>query len=147
MIRILALAGAATLIAHVFDPISASGPTGGPYGFASNLRYAAPGLAIGLILLPLCETRWMARRVLVPLYALLAIVAAIASTEWIQPQPISAIAIGAVAVLVPFWLFQETPGRRQRLAIAALVAIAVLAGYPQQRQYFEDRYRADVGRR
>lgn len=144
LIRILALAGAATLIAHVFDPISASGPTGGPYGFASNLRYAAPGLAIGLILLPLCETRWMARRVLVPAYALLVIVAAIASSEWVQPQPITAIAIGAVAVLVPFWLLQGPPSKRRRLAIAALVAVAVLAGYLQQRQYFEDRYRADV---
>ena len=71
LIRIVAFAGAATLIAHVFNPISASGPVDGPYGFASNLRYAAPGIALGLMLLPLCESRWMARRVIVPLYALL----------------------------------------------------------------------------
>jgi hypothetical protein len=144
LIRILALAGVATLIAHVFDPISASGPTGGPYGFASNLRYAAPGLVIGLILLPLCETRWMARRVLLPAYALLALIAAIDSAEWIQPQPIAAVAIAAVAVLMPFWLIGGSPSRRRRLAVATLVGIAVLAGYVQQRQYFEDRYRADV---
>ena len=144
LIRILALAGAATLLAHVFNPVSASGPAGGPYGFASNLRYAAPGLAIGLILLPLCETRWMARRVLVPAYSLLVVVAAVASTEWIQPQPLAAIAIGAVAVLVPVWLLRGSPSGRRRLAVAALAAVAVLAGYPQQRQYFEDRYRADV---
>jgi hypothetical protein len=144
LIRIVALAGAATLIAHVFDPVSASGPDGGPYGFASNLRYAAPGLAIGLILLPLCETRWMARRVIAPAYALLALVAAIGSAEWVQPQPLTAVAIGAVAVLVPLWLVRGSPRRGRRLAGATLVAVAVLAGYVQQRQYFEDRYRAEV---
>jgi hypothetical protein len=144
LIRILALAGAATLVAHIFNPVSASGPDGGPYGFASNLRYAAPGIALGLILLPLCETRWMARRVLAPTYALLILVASIASTEWIQPQPALAIAIGALAVLMPIWLLSGPRNRRRQLAIASLLAIVVAAGYPAQRHYFDDRYRADL---
>ncbi len=144
LIRIVALAGAATLVAHVFNPVSASGPEGGPYGFASNLRYAAPGIAIGLILLPLCETRWMARRVFAPAYVLLIVAAAIASAEWIQPQPLLAIAIGALAVLVPIWLVTKPCSRYRRLAIAALVAIVAIAGYPEQRHYFDDRYRADL---
>jgi hypothetical protein len=144
LIRIVALAGAATLIAHAFNPISASGPDGGPYGFASNLRYAAPGIAIGLILLPLCETRWMAQRVLAPAYALLILVASIASAEWIQPQPILAIAIGALAVAVPIWLMSE-PGRgRRALAVASLLALVAVVGYPVQRHYFDNRYRADL---
>jgi hypothetical protein len=143
LIRILALAGAATLLAHVFNPVSASGPDGGPVGFASNLRYAAPGIAIGLILLPLCETRWTARRVLVPAYALLIVVASIASTEWVQPQPFIAVAIAAIAVLVPLWL--SGPGRgRQGLAVASLLAVIVAVGYPAQRHYFDNRYRADL---
>jgi hypothetical protein len=144
MIRLIALAGAATLIAHVFNPISASGPDGGPYGFASNLRYAAPGIAIGLILLPLCETRWMARRVLTPIYVLLILVASIASAEWIQPQPLAAIAIGAFAVLVPIWLIGGARTRGRRLALASLLAIVLAAGYPAQRHYFDNRYRADL---
>jgi hypothetical protein len=145
LIRILALAGVATLIAHVFNPVSASGPEGGPYGFASNLRYAAPGLAIGLILLPLCETRWTARRILVPAYSLLAIVAAIASTGWVQPQPAIAIAIGATAVLLPLWLLRRSPTGGRKLTIsAALAAVILLAGYPEQRHYFDDRYRPDI---
>jgi hypothetical protein len=143
-IRILALAGAAILIAHVFNPISASGLDEGPYGFASNLRYAAPGLVIGLILLPLCESRLITRRVLLPAYALVTAVTAIASTEWVQPQLITAIAIGASAVLVPVWLLRGSATGRRRLALLALIAIAVAAGYVQQRQYFEDRYRVDV---
>jgi len=124
--------------------VSASGPEGGPYGFASNLRYAAPGIAIGLILLPLCETRWMARRVFAPAYALLIAVTAIASAEWIQPQPLLAIAIGALAVLVPIWLVTKPRSRYRLPAIAALVAIVAIAGYPEQRHYFDDRYRADL---
>jgi hypothetical protein len=144
LIRLLALAGAATLVAHVFNPISASGPEGGPYGFASNLRYAAPGLAIGLVLLPLCESRWMARRALAPLYAALAAIAAVASVEWVQPQPATAIAIAASAVLVGVWLARDALGGGKRAAIAGIAALALLGGYVQQRQYFHDRYRADV---
>jgi hypothetical protein len=144
LIRIVALAGAATLIAHVFNPISASGPTGGPYGFASNLRYAAPGIAIGLILLPLCETRWMARRVLAPIYALLIVVAAVGSAEWVQPQPLLAIAIAAVVVLVPIWLLSGPRDSLRRPAIALLLAIVAVVGYPVQRHYFDNRYRADL---
>jgi hypothetical protein len=144
LIRIVALAGAATLIAHVFNPVSASGPQGGPVGFASNLRYASPGIAIGLILLPLCETRWMTRRVFVPAYVLLILVAAVGSAEWIQAQLLLAIAIGALAVLVPIWLVTKPRSRYRWLAIAALVAIVAIAGYPEQRHYFDDRYRADL---
>jgi hypothetical protein len=144
LIRLLALAGAATLLAHVFNPVSASGPEGGPYGFASNLRYAAPGIAIGLILLPLCETRWMARRVLAPTYALLILVAAIASAEWIQPHLLPAIAIGFLAVAVPIWLLSGPGKGRRALALASLLAVALAAGYPEQRHYFDNRYRADL---
>lgn len=143
-IRLLALTALATLIAHVFTPISASGPEGGPYGFASNLRYAAPGIAIGLILLPLCESRRMARLFLGPAYALLVAIAAVASVEWVQPEPLAAIAIGAAAVAVPLWLIRGAPSGRRRLALAALIAIVALAGYSQQRQYFDDRYRTDL---
>lgn len=144
LIRIVALAGAATLIAHVFNPVSASGPEGGPYGFASNLRYAAPGIAIGLILLPLCETRWMARRVFAPAFALLIAIAAIGSAEWIQPQPFLAIAIGVPAVLAPVWLVTKPRANGRRLAIAALAAVIAIVGYPAQRHYFEGRYQADL---
>jgi hypothetical protein len=143
-IRTLALAAAAALLAYVFIPISASGPEGAPYGFTSNLRYAAPGMALGLILLPLLESRRMARQVLAPTYALLVAITAVGSTEWIQPQLATAIAIGAAAVLVPVWLARGSLTWRRGLAVAALVAVVVLAGYPQQRQYFEDRYRADI---
>lgn len=147
LVRALALTAAVTLVAHVFNPISASGPDGGPYGFASNLRYASPGLALGLILLPLCETGGMVRRVIVPAYALLIAVAAIGSDEWNQPKLAAALAIAAAAVLVPVWLARGGLTRRRLPAVAALVAVVLLAGYAQQREYFKDRYRTDVAPR
>jgi hypothetical protein len=145
LIRIVALAGLATLVAHVFNPISASGPQGGPIGFASNLRYAAPGLAIGLVLLPLCETRWMARRVILPSYAGLLVVGAIASDEWIQPNLAMAVAIAAVAVLVPSWLLLRHPAVRTRaIVLAGVAGVALAAGYGVQRHYFDNRYLAEA---
>jgi hypothetical protein len=143
-IVLLALAGVATLVAYVFVPVSAAGPSGAPYGFTSNLRYAAPAIAIGLVLLPPVETRAIARRVLFPAYAALIVVGAIASSEWIQPHPWIAIAIGLVAVAVPSWALTR-PAGRARVAVLAVAALAaVVALYPQQRQYFEDSYSADL---
>jgi len=145
LIRIVALAGLAILVAHVFNPISASGPAGGPYGFASNLRYAAPGLAIGLVLLPLCETRWMARRVVLPAYGGLLLAGAIASSEWAQPNLAAGIALASVAVLFPSWLLLRHPtARRASAVLAGLAALALVAGYAVQRHYFEDRYLASA---
>jgi hypothetical protein len=144
LVRILALAGAATLVAHVFNPISASGPDGAPYGFASNLRYAAPGLAIGLVLLPLCETRRIATRLITPAYAVIFAVVILASNEWMQPSPAAAIAIGTASVLIPAWLLSDWKTRYARPVIACLAALALLAGYAVQRHYFENRYLADA---
>jgi len=144
-IRVLALAGAATAIAYVFIPVSASGANGVPAGFASNLRYAAPALAIGLVLLPLCETRQVARRVILPFYAAIALITAIGSDEWVQPQLVTAIAIGAAAVLLPLWLLRQPAPRYGLAVLLAVVAVALIGGYAQQRQYFNDRYRPDVG--
>lgn len=144
LVRIVALAGLATLVAHIFNPVSASGPQGGPIGFASNLRYAAPGLAIGLALLPLCETRWMARRAILPAYAGLLVVGALASTEWVQPDPLAAVAIGAVAVLAPVWLLSGRATRYRRVALAGLLLAVTIAGYAVQLHYFDRRYLADA---
>jgi hypothetical protein len=145
LIRITALAGAAALVSHVFNPISASGFDGAPYGFASNLRYAAPGLAIGLVLLPLCETRWMANRVLLPFFALLALSAAIGSSEWTQALPATIACLVAFAALAMLWLLSSNGRRRHAAAFATgLLILVASVGYPIQRHYFENRYRATV---
>lgn len=143
-IRVLALAAAATALAYVFIPISASGANGVPAGFASNLRYAAPALAIGLVLLPLLETRSIANRIVLPAYALIAAVTAIDSAEWVQPQLLAALAIGLAAVLLPLWALRDPRPRHRPLVLAGVAAAALLGGYAQQRQYFDDRYQPAV---
>jgi len=145
LIRIVALTGIAILVTHVFNPISASGPLDGPVGFASNLRYAAPGLAIGLVLLPLCETRWTARRVILPGYAGLLVLGATLSSEWVQPNLPAAFAIGTVAVLVPSWLLPRRPvGRARAVVLAGVTGVVLAAGYGVQRHYFDNRYLAEA---
>ena len=143
-VRILAIAAAATVVAYVFIPISASGPNGAPSGFASNLRYVAPAIAIGLVLLPLCETQTLARRVIFPVYVVVFVVSALGSDEWIQPAPLAAVAIGAIAVLTPIWLMRQQPPKRRVAVLAAVAFFVLVAGYAQQREYFDQRYRPAV---
>jgi len=50
--RVAALVGLASALAWLIAPTSASGPDGMPRGFESGLRYLAPALVLGLVLLP-----------------------------------------------------------------------------------------------
>src|SRR4051812_23447932 len=50
--RLIALAAIAGTLAYVANPLSAAGPQGAPSTFESNLRYVAPAMALGLVLLP-----------------------------------------------------------------------------------------------
>jgi hypothetical protein len=50
------LAGLAAALAWLIAPTSASGPDGMPRGFESGLRYLAPALVLGLVLLPATPT-------------------------------------------------------------------------------------------
>ena len=51
--RVLAVTGIVAGIAYVFTPLTASGSLGDPSGFDANLRYVAPALIVGFVLLPL----------------------------------------------------------------------------------------------
>ncbi len=53
LMRILAVTGMVAGIAYVFTPLTASGSLGDPSGFDANLRYVAPVLMVGFLLLPL----------------------------------------------------------------------------------------------
>ena len=52
MLALAGLVGLATALAWLVAPTSASGPEGMPRGFESGLRYLAPALVLGLVLLP-----------------------------------------------------------------------------------------------
>ncbi len=110
------LAGLAAALAWLVAPTSASGPEGIPRGFESGLRYLAPALVLGLVLLPA-----------VP--ALRSRLARIAARS---------------AARLSFRPLSGSKDNRARGGLVALaVGIAVLAiavGYPVQRHYLRDRY-------
>jgi len=123
------LTGLAALIAWLVAPTSASGPEGMPRGFESGLRYLAPALVLGLVLLPVAlsaRLRWAGvgcppaqrRPVFRP------------SHDLGRPQPPQA----------------KNPASRGAPhagpALPALVVLlaAVAIGYPVQRHYLQDRY-------
>jgi len=53
VLALAGLVGMAAALAWLVAPTSASGPDGMPRGFESGLRYLAPALVLGLVLLPL----------------------------------------------------------------------------------------------
>jgi hypothetical protein len=138
-----------TLVAYLFTPLTASGPEGAPEGFVWNLRYIAPALGLGLVLLSLLPPLRGPRGRLataVGLFAILAIQIALLQV-WDFGQRNWAIA-SAVLVLAAFaaaWLLERRPLPRPALAAGAavLAAVAIGAGYVEQDRYLDRRY-ADV---
>jgi hypothetical protein len=120
----LALGGAvgvAVVVAWLVAPTSASGPEGMPRGFESGLRYLAPALVLGLALLPATPpvTRLLGR------------------IRGLRASPVADSAANDAR--------REEGGgwggwSRWRVGAAALVLVAIVAGYPIQRHYLRNRY-------
>jgi hypothetical protein len=120
VLALVGLVGLATALAWLVAPTSASGPDGMPRGFESGLRYLAPALVLGLVLLP--ATPLLRDR--------LASLARVRQTFGTDSDP----------------KVCRTPERGDSgrawvvmMGIVALV-VAVVLGYPVQRHYLEGRY-------
>jgi ABC-type amino acid transport system permease subunit len=146
MLGAVALAGA---IAYLFTPLTASGPEGQPDGFAINLRYLAPALALGIVLLPLDrrleDPRWRIGAFGVLAAALLTVaVYSGAKLAW-QADAASkpaAILIGLFVVGVPVGI-ALLAGRSRPLALGAAAAAALVVlgvGWARQDNYLDARY-------
>jgi hypothetical protein len=57
VVRAVALAGALAALAYLVTPQTAAGPPDRPFGFAINVRYLAPALALGFVLLGIAARR------------------------------------------------------------------------------------------
>lgn len=116
VLRLAGLVGLAAAFAWLVAPTSASGPDGLPHGFESGLRYLAPALALGLALLPTAPgVRDCLARLLV-------------SSSFVSDRETNHELTGRF-------------GRRMAFLVgAALVLLAVIAGYPIQRHYLQNRY-------
>jgi hypothetical protein len=140
-----ALAGAAV---YLVTPLSAGGVEGHPVVFATNLRWLAPFLALGLALLPatsIAGDRWGRIALAVLLIAPLA--ASLDLGSWAD-DPNLAAAVLVAAGLVAGWAAVLALAGRGRAPVAvaaaiALAAIALAAIYaPKSRDYLDDRFRA-----
>jgi hypothetical protein len=153
-VRMFGAVAVAAAIGYVFTPLTASGPDGHPEGFAINLRYLAPALALGMALLPL-DRALDERRRQVGVFAVLALLTASialyshAKLAWQGDHAYAptALLIGLMVVAVPLGL--ALLGRERPRLVAALVAaiglLVVGIGWTQQDDYLRDRYQ-DGGR-
>ena len=141
-LRMLALSALVSLLVYVLTPESAAGPSGQPLGFAFNLRYAAPGLALALTILPLAPALRRGRGQLCVLAMIgAALLATLAQARlWPSHELAPALALTAIAVVVAATGLRSAPA-----ALAAAAAVLVFAGYPIQRHYLAGRYAYQPG--
>ena len=149
--RMLGLVALVSLAAYLITPESAAGPANDPAGFAFNLRYAAPPLALSLAILPLGRVlegpRRQAAVIAVLTAALLATI--IRPSLWPERHVLGVTLLAAAlllggAVLVAMLL--RAPSRVLVLGVAAVLLLAgAAAGYGWQRHYVRGRYQFNPG--
>jgi hypothetical protein len=134
------------VLAYLATPLTAAGPDGAPVQFYINVRYAAPALLVGLVVLPLAPglngpfRRW-------------ALLAALLVVLWItdgadavlhDPDRGFGLLLAAVAVGIPalILLMRRWGASDRELAggFAVLALLLVAIGYPLQRNYLHDRF-------
>jgi len=143
--RTLAAAGVAAAVAYALVPVSASGAPGHPVGFETNLRYLAPALAIGLVLLPLqLKPGRRASAAFLGGASAVFCVDAASSSGWSFPQLLLGAVLGLALLALPLLLARLhrnglAPMRITAVAAAALLTLVAI-GFPTQRHYLEARY-------
>lgn len=135
--RALAIVALTSGVAYVLTPASAGGAHAACFAF--NSRFAAPALALGLVVLPLS----FGRRGIPPILAVVAILIAIvvdAHVPW-APAPAAGAAvlvIGVIAVARGVW--RSLPRLAVATALVLIGLIAVVGSWREQRVYLRDRY-------
>jgi hypothetical protein len=144
--RILAVTGMVAGIAYVFTPLTASGSLGDPAGFDANLRYVAPVLIIGFLLLPLIPWVRHGNRpwILIGLFAVLLIQGTVTQSNWEFKHHLASVGMAFLIVGVPALLVwgQRLGLRPVVLASAGLAALilAVALGRVREDYYLDHRY-------
>jgi hypothetical protein len=143
--RLVALAVLAGVVAYVFTPESAG------LNFSFNVRYLTPALLLSFVLLPrrldAVPTIWRRATWLVML-ALIALNATARHIERVPAWPSGQVVVGVLAgvgvvAVVALRVWGPRPHVTLRAGAAATVVVLgllVVAGWPLQRHYFEERY-------
>jgi hypothetical protein len=144
--RALGAAALAAVLAYLVTPRSADGPEGIPYFFQFTLRYMTPGVLIALALLPII--RPLQRFARQPWwYAALGILLLVC----LDDSGIKTGDMRRVALALGFGLLAFAVVTGSRLAprpvvamgLAGVLLVVVVAGYPVQRHYLDERYADD----
>jgi hypothetical protein len=156
-VRMLGLVTLVSLAAYLVTPETAAGPRGDPVGFAFNLRYGAPPLALSLAILPLAPPLAGARR-RAALVGALAV--ALGATQfrgslWPQRHVLGVVLVAAGLLVGGAALIAVRAGSPTRLRSASrllLLSGAALAltagaaaGFVWQRHYLRGRYQFNPG--
>ncbi|MGZ4248217.1 MAG: hypothetical protein ACXVUE_07915 [Solirubrobacteraceae bacterium] len=148
-VRMLGLVALVSLAAYLITPETAAGPAGDPTGFAFNLRYAAPALALCFAVLPLAPAFDSPGRQSALVVALAVLLLATVTKGSLWPhRHVLGIVLVAAALLAAGVALIALHGRARGLivSVAALLAIAAAAaGYSWQRHYLRGRYQFNPG--
>jgi hypothetical protein len=146
LMRILALTGAVAGIAYIFTPLTASGDPYDGSGFDANLRYVAPVLTVGFLLLPLIPWFRHGKRpwILIGLFTVLLLQGTITQSNWEFPHHLASIGIAFLIVGVPALLvagFRRGLNPILLISFGVLMAIAAVAlGRVREDYYLDHRY-------
>ena len=146
LMRVLAVTGIVAGIAYIFTPLTASGGPYDPSGFDANLRYGAPVMMVGFLLLPLIPWVRHGKRpwILIGLFTVLLIQGTVTQANWKFSHHLASIALAFLIVGVPALI---VAGQRRRVSTVALVAFglvmaitAVALGRVRENYYLDHRY-------
>lgn len=144
----LGVAALLTAVVYVLTPLTAAGPPGEPHGFLTNTRYLLPGVALGLVLLPLAgplRRRAAGRAGALVLLAGLFAVGVASTGTWDSRFLVGSLFLALAIVVAPVtagWL--RGRGLVTRLAAvsiaAAMVLPAIALGRDQEARYARHHY-------
>jgi hypothetical protein len=148
MFRMLGCVAVVALIGYVLTPQSAGGFEGRPVLFDSDIRFAFPALALGLVMLPSVVPRTnVARRWLLALLGvgLMGDLAySLRDERKLTVVAILLVVVLAALVFGALFVVTSQSNSRQRRTIAAIASVSVLvvamAGWAAQHVYFDRRY-------
>jgi hypothetical protein len=146
LMRILAVTGAVAGIAYIFTPLTASGDPYDPSGFDANLRYVAPVLTVGFMLIPLIPWFRHGKRpwILIALFTVLLVQGTVIQSNWQYEHHLAAFGMAFLIIGVPALLVAGQRARISPVALAAfgLIALVVAVGLGRVREnyYLDHRY-------
>jgi hypothetical protein len=149
-VRMLGLVALVSLAAYLITPETAAGPAGDPTGFAFNLRYAAPALALCFAVLPIAPVFDSPGRQSALVVALAVVLVATLTKGALWPhRHVLGIVLVAAALSAAGVALMTLHGRVPRVLAGSVVALLLVAGaaagYSWQRHYLRGRYQFNPG--